>query len=328
MSPSQDSSNQPKRAVVGRSLRCRSCGYDLRGLRLEFRCPECGLPVKTTVDETIDVPPHDPPPVRNPRQLGNSLVWLTVCMFACVLLVSMPPVAGALREVDGWADGPLLTWLPAELLLGAAAIALLGLRAAWVLIIHDRRGTDGTLLHRHGRIIGAGLLIIALAAAGAWAFERVAIDLMRTEAQAMAEQLWLRIGFAFGGWLLLLGLGRVLNEVGFRSRMYREARSGKQSTTVMAVALVFIALGTVGQLAASMWAAPALQWSSEVLVLACALMLWIGCAYLVMNAWWVRTALARPAPRLRDIVRIEPDTTAMRPPTRRGPGHPQPGERK
>lgn len=302
----------PKRAVVGRSLRCRSCGYNLRGLRLDVRCPECGLPVKTTVDEAIDPAPHDLPALRNPRQLGNALLWLTVCMLLCAIMLALPPAMRALRQVEGWRDSPLLVLGPTELLLAAAGVALLGLRSAWVFAVHDRRGSDGTGLHRDGRLIGAGLLIIALSAASAWAIEQAASDIARTESRLTADQLWLRLGFAAGGGLLLVGLGRVLEDIGQRSREYREAQGGRQSTRVMILALSFIVLGTLGQLAAMARRVGPMQWIGEVVVLTCALMIVIGLSYLVLNAWWVRNALRRRPPRLRDIIRIEPDTTAMR----------------
>jgi hypothetical protein len=175
-------------------------------------------------------------------------------------------------------------------------------------------------------MIGAGLLILAVSAASAWALEQAALDIARTKARLMADQLWLRLGFAAGGGLLLAGLGRALNDIGQRSRVYREAQGGRQSTRVMMLALSFIALGTLSQLAAMVRRFGPIQWIGEVVVLTCSLMVLIGSAYLVLNAWWVRSALRRRAPRLRDLVRIEPDTTAMRrsqhqePPMRGGTG--------
>ncbi|MGE4606881.1 MAG: hypothetical protein AAEJ52_09085 [Myxococcota bacterium] len=39
--------------TIGRSFPCRGCRYDLRGLTLDTRCPECGKPVADTFDPWI-----------------------------------------------------------------------------------------------------------------------------------------------------------------------------------------------------------------------------------------------------------------------------------
>src|SRR4051794_532658 len=35
----------PQTGVVQKDLVCRKCGYNLRGLHIDTRCPECGTPV-------------------------------------------------------------------------------------------------------------------------------------------------------------------------------------------------------------------------------------------------------------------------------------------
>lgn len=46
---------EPHRAVVVRHNQCRGCGYDLHGLGLDNRCPECETPVAATMESVYAV---------------------------------------------------------------------------------------------------------------------------------------------------------------------------------------------------------------------------------------------------------------------------------
>ncbi len=299
----------PKRAVIARTLQCRSCGYNLRGVRLESRCPECGLPVGTTVNEAIGAGQANDPDARMARQMGNNLLAVTLCILLCALLVALPTVVAALRQVEGWSD-----WLgsirPGELLMVAAVVALAGVRPTWPFMRNHEKGF-GERSRAAGRILAVGLIATTLVALGDLALVYVERTRATNEVRTLIEQVLVRSGYALSGALVFVGLQGLLQSVGNRSRKYREWRSGRQSTRLMIVALILVAVGTLAQLTGVMQRIPRLVWVGETVVLTCGLMIIIGAAYLVLNAWWIRSALRRPEVRLRDVVRIEPDTTSM-----------------
>jgi hypothetical protein len=187
---------------------------------------------------------------------------------------------------------------------------LFGLPAAWVFTATDRRSGEAKLA-RHGLLISAGLVIIAASAVAAWSIVQASSRLPTGSPAPSAPHVGARMGAILGGALVLISFGGVLESVGQRSRMYREARSGKQSTRVMAIALAMIALGTLGQFFAVTRGWAGVEWISDVLVLSCTVMVLVGSLYLLVNAWWVRRALRRPAPRLCDLIRVETDTTRI-----------------
>src|SRR5438477_2160642 len=67
-------------ATVITPIHCRQCGYYLRGLRADSRCPECGLEIWQSVLHTVDPAASRLPMLRNPRAVGDGIFVLTMCM--------------------------------------------------------------------------------------------------------------------------------------------------------------------------------------------------------------------------------------------------------
>jgi hypothetical protein len=75
---------------------CLGCGYDLRGLTREGRCPECGLPISTA--PTIDAPISEMPPQM--VRIFRTASWLaTACVAVLIVLVVGRPWLGVGWEV-------------------------------------------------------------------------------------------------------------------------------------------------------------------------------------------------------------------------------------
>ena len=78
-------------STTGRSLRCRACGYDLRGTSPSDNCPECGTPVaRTLAGDGLGA--ADPDWVKR-IALG---LWLDVGGTALSFLLSFPNIAAIL----------------------------------------------------------------------------------------------------------------------------------------------------------------------------------------------------------------------------------------
>ena len=74
---------------------CRHCGYDLRGLPLEDRCPECGTPVSVSLSAGRRLSGADPHWLRR-VQTGLAAIGL-----GCIMLLLGWPAA---VFVDTWWD--------------------------------------------------------------------------------------------------------------------------------------------------------------------------------------------------------------------------------
>jgi hypothetical protein len=103
----------------------------------------------------------------------------------------------------------------------------------------------------------------------------------------------------------LIGLNGILKVIGLRSREYRTSRGGRQSTQAMIAAVIFAAVGHA--LILFRWrsfgpAAADITDTAHLLVFMAKVMLLIGLAYLVINAWWIRRALRHPPPTLADLL--------------------------
>jgi hypothetical protein len=105
----------------------------------------------------------------------------------------------------------------------------------------------------------------------------------------------------------LIGLRGVLGVIGYRSREYRRSRGGRQSVElVIAASCVTWLAALSGDLTHAAWfpgawrydvrtIATVVQWMSMLMVI-------IGVAYLLMNAWWIRRALRRPPPHMDQVL--------------------------
>lgn len=300
-----------KRAVISRTLGCSRCGYNLRGVRVDSACPECGLAVRSTVQIAIDPTASGLTQLKNPKTVGNSILWLTLCLLIIALLVSVP---AGLKHFwfGGNVDVPWREVITSpSLLLGATGIAVLGILSC--LGFMGRKGTDSEdqVVKRDIRLLCMGLILLAVVAAMnwylLWLFENSNLPLPAW--RAAVENGAVILGYAFGGLVTLTGTGGILRVIGERSRTYREAKGARQGIKAMNLATICIGIGGMFGMISSLLRIEWLNYPSIFIVVSSTLMVVIGLAYLVVNAWWIRSAIRRPPLRISQLIRIELDTT-------------------
>ncbi len=284
---------RPVSGIVLTPIHCRRCGYNLYGLSADGPCPECGLDAWESILHTVDPAASRLPRIRNPRAVGNALLWLIVFVAAGLLLLVVRPLTLWIDAMDPVGLSRLADWTPPWFSLLAGVIGLTAI--VWVRALRPQAGEDpDSPLSRDIRWLGSGVagwatLIIVM---GAKEFDG--------EQRWVAPALWLAIaGTAVVG---LVGLRGVLEAVGLRSREYRTARGGRQGIRAMIAAIIGTAMGQVLRLAAIWTGVDVLNTLGILISSICTLMVVIGLAYLVVNTWWIRRSLRCPPPQLQEIL--------------------------
>jgi hypothetical protein len=292
---------------LARSLHCRRCGYNLRGLRLGGQCPECGLDVWETVIATVDPAASRLPRLNNPRGVGLALVWLMSCLLLATLLMLVRPVALRLDETFSLSGPAAITrFTPPWLMSLAGAVTLAGLLSVWRLTPTGRE--DSRASARDGlRRLAVGLSMIGiLSVVGGLLMPRAgaAPDVSRLLVEGLGHVLMVTALI-----VVLLGLRGLFRAVGERSREYRTARAGRQRSRDMIVAGLGLGAGELTRLLGTTAAWGNLEAFGTVVLWISTLMLVIGLVYLLINALWICRSLSRPPPTIQELLEpeIKPD---------------------
>lgn len=102
----RDQRSSGETGEISIDLNCIGCGYNLRGLSADGRCPECGEPVETTLRRSAS--PKQLAQLRDAAQaLGWFLVLITPVVTACAILrmgglVATLACAGGLTVPLAW----------------------------------------------------------------------------------------------------------------------------------------------------------------------------------------------------------------------------------
>lgn len=295
-------------AVVRRGVECRNCRYDLRGIRADGRCPECGLAVWESIRAAVDPKAAALPQLRNPAAVGDGLLWLMVCILIAALLVMARPVALALETLDPRGAGSLSRLAPPELRAWSGLVALAGLYGVW-LMLPPRGQEPGSRVRRDLARVAIG--------AGLWSAGLGVEQLLRSGAMLRHGGMML-FGHAIAAaaaTVVFLGIDGILRAIGERSRQYRTSHGGRQSIQAM---LAAVAVGLVGDTLRTLALEGLVHrnlrvWGRNIMWIAL-IMLVIGMVYLVVNAWWIRRSLRRPPPLIADILAIDRSANMNEPP--------------
>lgn len=291
-------------AMVIADVHCRGCGYDLRGLPAEGRCPECGLEVWETIVSTVDPTASRLPRLTNPKAVGNGLLLLMVSfLLGGLSYATMPVFTGAVRAAAVTVRAGPVVW-PRDLPMVAAVAGFLGLWA--VTRLWPAQGAArGEPLRRDLRLLFGGLAVWTVFSLGWWLVRWRWLLALRMESETLSVLLSSLFYLALCAAALgaLSGLGGVLREIGLRSRVYRRARGGRQQIQPMLAAVVGVAVGVLVQaIAPAIPRTRSIEGLGEVVIAVSMLMLIIGMLYLLLNAWWIRAALRQPPPPMDAIL--------------------------
>lgn len=294
------------RSLAG-NLPCVRCRYNLRGLSVITRCPECGTPIRATVLAAVD-------PLAN---LLRPIPWRRITATGLVC----------------WAGGALaaagLTW---ALTAADTLHSLAGLRLDDRFIVGAALGaivTSGlgacVLLRPHA---GIPARQIAAAAAGvaayipfAWTYARIhavlaaggSASLIRTDTP-WPERSLLRLGATIALLVMIVGLRPNARLLAARSVLLREGRVDRQTLLVMALVLVFGALGDGLHLfcAVSPTRFDSVLVTAGTLIIGVSSMLFtVGLGGVLIDVWRIRHVVLQPAPTFIQLVgepRREPGT--------------------
>lgn len=156
-------SHEPSEPVIAATLTgkltCAACGYDLRGLSVLARCPECGLRIATSILAVVDPRAQEFAPIGAPRRVAAGLLaWSygAVAAGACVW-------ATRAAEMPALRNGPHLIGRDGALALAAAGVACVVASGVGALtLIHPARGVPARGAHR--AMLGVALYVpLALA---------------------------------------------------------------------------------------------------------------------------------------------------------------------
>ena len=96
---------------ISRSIRCKKCSYDLKGLWAPGRCPECGEPIATTLRVVLPGGGNQEALDEFTRGLRfNGFSWVT----AMILFLPCPCSVlawGFGGQNSGWVLTPSLQWI-------------------------------------------------------------------------------------------------------------------------------------------------------------------------------------------------------------------------
>lgn len=301
----QQPAARPDLLQVRPGVHCQRCGYELRGLSADGRCPECGLDIWFTIQHLIDPTASRLPKLREPVGVGNAMFWLMLCALVAGAVLAGHAL-GVLAHLRPRAYAQLGGFtLPHDLLFVAS---MAGIAAMWsVFRFMPPRGNDESdiAVRRDVRLLAAGLLAFAATALVQWVLERAwtGAGLPASDFSILSGRATARIALALSAVPGFIGIDGILRTIGRRSREYRRARGARQGSRPMIAACLGVAIGNLIRLVGlSVPGGASLAALGAVLSWVSALMVLIGLLYLVVNAWWIRRALRRPPPPIDEVL--------------------------
>jgi hypothetical protein len=282
-------------------LTCLRCRYQLRGLAALARCPECGLPIVTSLAASTNPGQRAAAALRHPMRVALLVLALGMTELACVVVQLAAPLLSMTSMLTGMSEGfshrlRFWGWAISAVILAAAALATPVCTGP----------SEAPLRAEMGRWRGwlmVGLWAWSLAAAGAAAAAFQAPFLPDIWRSALP---WIGLATQLPGMAVALEAYAVLVGIaGRRSQTFSEAQAVRKSLPVInSVA----AMAVVASLAGFWLRNRDSDWqtvSSGILLsssLALGAVLLLGSAFMASHAWLVARGLMKPAPRLEEML--------------------------
>ncbi|MEQ8770601.1 MAG: hypothetical protein RIB60_08840 [Phycisphaerales bacterium] len=236
-SPRPSQARELARDLTG-DLPCSRCRYNLRGMSVRAACPECGLPVRTTILVLVDPRADELIPLTRPRLTASGVVvWIGGATGAALGV-------WALRIAE-WLDAQYqITWATSDIAWGSLIMLALSAIGALALI----RPHPSVPL---GRSVLA-VLGVLLYAPLAFVFHRIHLVIDAGNAHPYAgidasldERTTWRLAFAVVAMLLVLSLRPAGRQLAARSFIFRSGQIDRQSMLAMIGAFAVGAAGDV-----------------------------------------------------------------------------------
>lgn len=285
------SPDELQRMVVHAALPCRRCGQLLTGLPVSGECPECGLPIESSLRSTIDLASLDGEPLRHPRRTAVSLLLLAAATSGIILSTLIGAVS-----VVGMDRGDLLA-----LILLAATASSGGLMIGGLALLCAGTAEDPNVAPR---LLRWTLALAVTSLAGICIGVRAVSDEWATILPLGRPLLLADLLLGVAGMLAVVELSHLLRMIGARSETYRSAGQGLQPAGPMITGL------GIQLLLSLLWLGSALKpaWAAEtgpvlgLLRLVVNLMLAVGALYITVNTIWAIRPLLRARHRWSDLV--------------------------
>ena len=283
-------------------LPCTRCGYLLEGLSVRDVCPECGLPITTTILVAVDPFAEELEPVARPRLAARALVvWSAAALGAALYLWAMR-AGDAIAAATGariWTLSPL----------GALALVALSGAGATVFIRPAARWPGAAT---RLAILGAGGYIPLLV--GLWAL-LAEHDPGRQApyfgAGVDAYRHALRLVLAAIMAMILIFLRPSARQLVARSLRLRLGRVDRQTILAMLACIAVAAAGDLAMLGAA--GAPGalgdmLRIGGVALIGAGSALMTVGLAGTLIDTIRIARAIMAPAPSLRRVLTPAPES--------------------
>jgi hypothetical protein len=289
-------------AVTARQLTgdlwCIGCGYNLRGLSIRERCPECGMPVRATILGVVDPKAHELAPLFRPALTGAGLIAWSIGAWVAVVSVATMRGAEILRVLFSvsWWPG----WAP---FLGTLGLMVSGLGAMVLIRPHARVSRLGAIRAACGV---AAYIPLTLMYFHVYArLDRSSPAPFLQPGPLEFERAMLRLGMFIFVALVILGLREHGRSLATRSVVVRTGRVDRQSMLALLAVFAVAAGGDalhVLSAALDNGVADLTITVGTVLLAVGSVLVVVGVSNVVLDTWRLWPVIVRPGVGLGDVL--------------------------
>lgn len=240
----------PHRGTVLVDLPCAQCGYDVKGLPVDGKCPECGFAIRPTVRAYVNPESGHMPTLDHPRIAGLSAAALAVLLLLSALALWTPDIInwrqlfsqGTATVTNSPPENNLPFHLTAIVLVLLAVLATFGLALSGQFPQSRTRVITGLA---RARLVLVGIAVVMAVGAVADSVD-LSMGFMRPVLPlrlAQAASNWINLALGALAIMLALALRPVMEFLAQRSRRHRTGASSRQGIPALIVALSVIMIG-------------------------------------------------------------------------------------